>query len=88
MHQLLTRHLAGALPAAPDPLGHLLNGHLLNGGLAARPVLAAVVLVVLTGAITVVAFLRGWWAPASHAGFAPVGRAAEVISGRRRPRSA
>jgi len=81
MHQLLTRHLAGALPTAPDPLGHLLNGHLLNGG-PARPVLAAVVLVVLTGAITVVAFLRGWWAPASHAGFAPVGRAAEVISGR------
>ncbi len=82
MHQLLTRHLAGALPTAPDPLGHLLNGHLLNGGLAARPVLAAVVLVVLTGAITVVAFLRGWWAPASHAGFSPLGRAAEVISGR------
>ncbi len=37
MHQLLTRHLAGALPGAPDPLGHLLNGHLLDGGLAARP---------------------------------------------------
>jgi len=87
MHHLVethsaVRHLAGALPAAPDPLGHLLRSHLLRGGLLGRPVLAAVVLVVLTGAITVVAFLRGWWAPASHAGFAPVGRAAEVISAR------
>jgi len=91
MHHLVethpaVRHLAGALPAAPDPLGHLLghllNGHLLRGGLAGRPVLAAAVLLALTGAIAVVAFLHGWWAPASHSGFAPVGRAAEVISGR------
>ena len=74
---LTVRHLAGALPAAPDPLGHLLEG-----GLAGRPVLAAGILVVLTVAIAAIAFLRGWWAPTSHAGFAPVGRAAEVISGR------
>jgi len=79
---LAVRHLAGALPAAPDPLGHLLHGHLLRGGLVGRPVLAAVVLLALTGALAVLAFLRGWWAPTSHAGFAPVGRAAEVISGR------
>jgi len=47
-----------------------------------RPVLAAVVRLALTGALAVLAFLRGWWAPASHAGFSPVGRAAEVIAGR------
>ncbi len=74
---LTVRHLAGALPAAPDPLGHLLEG-----GQAVRPVLAAGILVVLTVALAAIAFLRGWWAPTSHAGFAPVGRAAEVISGR------
>ena len=74
---LAVRHLAGPLPAAPDPLGHLLEG-----GLAGRPVLAAGILVVLTVALAAIAFLRGWWAPTSHAGFAPVGRAAEVISGR------
>ncbi len=79
---LAVRHLAGALPAAPDPLGHLLHSHLLRGGLVDRPMLAAVVLLALTGALAGLVFLRGWWAPASHAGFSPVGRAAEVISGR------
>ncbi len=74
---LTVRHLAGALPAAPDPLGHLLEG-----GQAGRPVLAAGILVLLTVALATIAFLRGWWAPATHAGFAPVGRAAEVISAR------
>ncbi len=87
MHHLVethlpVRHLAGALPAAPDPLGHLLHSHLIRGGLVGRPMLAAVVLLALTGALAGLAFLRGWWAPASHAGFSPVGRAAEVISGR------
>ncbi len=85
-HHLVDRHLhqalADALPATPDPRHHLLGGHVLNGCLAGRPVLAAVVLVVLTVASAAMAFLRGWWAPTSHAGFAAVGRAAEVISGR------
>ncbi len=78
---LAVRHLAGALPGAPDPLGHLLRSHLLRGGLVDRPVLAAVVLLALTGALAGLVFLRGWWAPASHAGFSPVGRAAEVAPG-------